>query len=190
MKTSIRLFTWLAAAATSVMPAVAAPSCDTWNSKEFFIQATAQDVERCLQAGAGLDVRDEDGATPLHWAAFNANPDVITRLAAAGIDLEARGPGRATPLHIAAAASANPDVITRLVEAGAGPEARNEDGMTPLHIAAALNDNPGVITRLVELGADGKAKTADGKTAWDLAQDNEALRGTKAWWLLNEFRFE
>ena len=74
--------------------------------------------------------------------------------------------------------------------AEAGADAKDEDGWTPLHYAASLHDTPGVITRLIELGANGKAKTADGKTAWDIAQDNEALHGTDAWWLLNDFRFK
>ena len=72
--------------------------------------------------------------------------------------------------------------------AEAGADAKDDDGETPLH-AAIRNDNPDVITRLIKLGADGTAKTDDGETAWDLAQNNEALRDTKAWWLLNDLRF-
>ena len=31
---------------------------------------------------------------------------------------------------------------------------------------------------------------SDGKTAWDLAQDNEKLKGTNAYWMLNDLRFK
>ena len=75
------------------------------------------------------------------------------------------------------------------MELGADLDVRNKNGWTPLHTAAALNANPDVITRLIELGADGKAKTLLGDTAWDLAQNNEALQGTKPWWLLNDARY-
>ena len=108
----------------------------------------------------------------------------------AGADLEARDEDGRTPLHVAAGHSFNPDMAGRLLEHGADLEARDTEGWTPLIWAAFRNQSPGVITRLVEHGADGTARTGDGNTAWDLAQDNEALRGTKAWWLLNEFRFE
>ena len=187
VKISTRLLAWLAAVAFSTIPAVAAPSCDTWSSRGFFIQATVQDVERCVRGGADLNVRNESGRTPLHWAApFNTNPDVITRLVELGADPGVGDKWGRTSLHLAAAFNTNPDVIARLVELGADPEARHENEWTPLHLAAANNSNPDVVTRLVELGADGKARTADGETAWDLAQKNEALRGTKAWRLLNE----
>ncbi len=261
MKTSIRLFSWLAAVATSVVPAVAAPSCDTWNSMEFFIQATVtvHDVENCVQGGADPDARDENGMNPLHWAALwsDGNPEMIARLVELGADLNARNRNAVTPLHMAVGLD-NPVMITRLVELGANPDARNENGSTPLHWAAFFNqsprviaelieagadpnardkgeatplhdaaynanldviaeliqagadvnarddregktalhiaatkaDNPDVITMLLDAGADGSARTYHGKSAWDLAQSNEALRGTRAWWLLNEFRFE
>lgn len=39
-------------------------------------------------------------------------------------------------------------------------------------------------------GADPGARDEEGKTPFDYAQDNEALRGTDAYWRLNEGRFE
>ncbi len=41
----------------------------------------------------------------------------------------------------------------------------------------------------MDAGADATAKDEWGKTAWDLIQDNEALKGTKAYWRLNELRY-
>ncbi len=169
--------------------------CDTWNSQEFFSQATAEDVEKCVQGGADPEAGDVLGRTPLHHAAaFNDNPDVTARLVELGADLEARVYGLELefewrPLHSAARYNTNPDVTARLVELGADLEAGDVFGRTPLHHAAAGAD-PDVITRLVELGADGTARADYGRTAWDLAQDNKALRGTRAWRLLNEFSFE
>ena len=76
-----------------------------------------------------------------------------------------------------------------LLDAGADPNAREEFGFTPLHQAAAFNVNPAVTTALLDAGADPNARAEDGQTAWDLAQDNEALKGTDVWWRLNETRF-
>ena len=68
--------------------------------------------------------------------------------------------------------------------------ARDEDGYTPLHRAARWTENPEVIIALLDAGADGTAVNHDGETPFDLAQDNEALAGTEAYWALNEARFE
>ena len=106
-----------------------------------------------------------------------------------GADLEARNEHGWIPLHCAAGVNDNPDVITLLLEHGADVAARSRNGWTLLHYAANANKSD-VVARLLELGADGTAKTADVETVWGIAQKNEGLRGTKAWWLLNEIRFE
>ena len=107
----------------------------------------------------------------------------------AGADPGARMEDGDTSLHWAAE-NANPSVIVALIEAGADPGARAEDGITPLHLAASANANPSVIAALIEAGADPGARDDAGKTPFDYAKDNEALKGTEAYWLLNDGRFE
>ena len=96
-----------------------------------------------LEAGANLEAQNEDGATPLHLAAYDGTLAVVTALLEAGANLEARTKDGVTPLHLAAAFNENPAVVTALLEAGANLEARNEYGATPLHLAA-FNENPAV----------------------------------------------
>ena len=69
-------------------------------------------------------------------------------------------------------------------------EVRTKAGSTPLHLAVANNENPAVVLALLDAGAAPKAKTTDGKTAFDLIQQNEKLKGTDAYWRLNDLRFE
>ena len=133
-----------------------AVDCADWNSKEYFEAATAADVAACIQSGADLKARTEDGWTPLHWAA--------------GLN-------------------ESPAIITALLDAGADPKARDKDGKTPLHWAAWSNGNPAVIEALLDAGADLKARDRLGKTPWDRAKDRKPLKGSEAYWRLNEAQF-
>ena len=130
--------------------------CTEWNTLEFFESATLAEVSDCLAAGADIGVRDDDGYTPLHLAAWgNGNPAVITALAAAEADMGVQEYEEGwTPLHLAARYNDNPAIITALVAAGADVGARDDDGDTPLHLAAWGNDNPAIITALADTGAD------------------------------------
>ena len=104
--------------------------------------------------------------------------------------VEARTIFGETPLHLAAGNNENPAVIAALIEAGADTEAREPlFGMTPLHRAAMGNENPAVATALLEAGANPRAKANNGKMPTDYAMDNEALKGSKVYWRLNDARF-
>ena len=168
-----------------------AAECGGWNTGEFFKTATPVRVRACLAAGADLKARDENGLTPLHWAARSTKtPAVLTTLVAAGADLTARDKFSLTPLHWAARSTTTPAVITALVAAGADLTVRDKNGWTPLHWAVVFPPTPAVITALVAAGADPTARDKNGQLPWDLAQDNAAvLKGTDAWGRLNDGRF-
>lgn len=74
------------------------------------------------------------------------------------------------------------------INKGADVRARTEDGLTPLHNAARWGKAEAVIA-LLQAGADGKARDEDGKTPFDLTKNNEKLKNTKAYWLLNEAQY-
>ncbi len=56
-------------------------------------------------------------------------------------------------------------------------------------LAAEYNENPAVVITLLNAGADGTIKSSEGETAFDYAQQNQKLKGTKAYWDLNNARF-
>ncbi len=168
-----------------------AAGCEGWNTGEFFESALLEEVAACLEAGA--EVNAWNGTTPLHNAALlSSNPAIITALADAGANLEARSENGWTPLHLAVIFNPNPNITTALLDAGPNLEARDEHGRTPLYAAAIanVNPNPAIITALLDAGADATARNNAGKTPWDYAKDNESLKGTDAYWRLNEGRFE
>ena len=145
-------------------PASAEVSCQAWNTNEFFKEASAADVSRCLKAGADVNVRSEHGFMPLHFAARHTEfPAVIATLLEAGADHEAAsGLYGSTPLHHAAGFSKNPavflEVLGAYLRAGADVNVRIENGYTPLHWAALYTEFPAVIAALLEAGADLEAE--------------------------------
>ena len=98
----------------TVVAAQRTPSCEEWNTEEYFQKATVENVTACLDAGADLEARAFSQNTPLHKAAqYNENPAVLKALLAAGADLEARNFIDSTPLHNAAANNENPAAALR-----------------------------------------------------------------------------
>ena len=83
----------------------------------------------------------------------------------------------------------NPASIKVLLDAGARINSRTEGGYTPLHSAAMLG-TPAGIQVLLDAGADAKAKGKEGKTPWIFAQENGQLKGTNAYWALNDAQYE
>lgn len=124
-------------------------------------------IHRLLQAGADIDARTEEGATPLHWAAqtdlYEANDrEGITRaLIAAGANVTSRLDDGRTPLHLA-----SHGLVKILIRAGADPNVKDNNGGTPLHVAARWWDcrprnsfqrahsSPTNISSLIECGAN------------------------------------
>ena len=105
-----------------------------------------------------------------------------------GADVMARMVNGDTPLHYAAnwGTAAN---VQALLDAGADAMARDESGETPLP-RVAQHGTPENIQTLLAAGADAKATEKSGKSPWDIAQDNEDLKGTKAYWALNEAQYD
>ena len=119
---------------------------------------------------------------------------VIELLVAAGANPRTRTQDGETALHRAAARWKGLEVVAALLAAGADPMARDARGATPLHSAASADlneDNPrGTIDALLGAGANPLAEDEDGTTPWDLAQENDKLKGSDAYWRMNDARFE
>jgi ankyrin repeat protein len=96
---------------------------------------TQADVERLLRAAPqDRDARTGLGATPLHYAAMNADSGPLKALVAAGAKPNARdGEGR-TPLHMAAFAT-RPANAKLLLQAGADPLLKTDAGRDVLSLA-------------------------------------------------------
>lgn len=139
-----------------------------------------------LAEGAGINVQDNTGRTPLMWAVyanFNNPKEAVTKdelryfyvsslLSTPGIDVHARDNDGFTAMHWASW-SGMPYSILQLANAGADVNAAESNGYTPLMLAAMRGDDEAVEV-LLSLGANPAAKNAEGKTALELIKDAES----------------
>jgi uncharacterized protein len=152
---------------------VVAALLETGVELDVFEAAATGRVERlrALIAGAPAlaNAYSPDGFTPLGFAVFFNQPDIVNALLESGADvnLPSRESMKVTPL--ASAAAANQTEIARvLIARGANVNAKAASGHIPLHEASA-NGNLDLVKLLIDNGADVNAKTDDGKTPYDFA---------------------
>ncbi|MCG8340467.1 MAG: ankyrin repeat domain-containing protein [Cytophagales bacterium] len=158
-------------------------------------------VKEMIRKGAKVDSTDDNGATPLHWAAFNGHLEVVRLLIDKGADKEAKHIGQ-TSLHWAvirnhlevvrllidkganieakyegwtplhwAAANNRLKAVILLIDKGANIDAQNERLWTPLHLAV-INGHQEVVNLLVEKGANVNLQDNNGRTPKDHARNN------------------
>ena len=157
--------------------------------------ARKQDAEFVQLLLAGGVARERDAAALRQAAWMGDDLVVIDVLLGAGVDVEAQDSIlETTALHYAAQREDGGQMTRRLVRWGANLEARDNSGRTPLHHAAAWDVHEGLhagesLVALLDAGADPLAMDEDGRTPWDLAKENEALKGSKAYGRLDDARF-
>ena len=131
------------------------------------------------------NVRTRKGLSPLHWAAATRRPAPRAQGPCRPQRAEqGRGTPRCTgPLEWRGGRH-------RAAQGPCDPNAQNKDcWSTPLHLAAEWNKSPEVITALLDAGAAANIQDAYGKQPFDYAKGNRAIRGSQAYWRLNDGRF-
>jgi ankyrin repeat protein len=104
-----------------------------------------------MEAGAAVDAKTDQQATPLHLAAKLGHAEVCRMLMEAGAAVDAKTDKQYTPLHLAAS-TGSIEVCRMLMEAGAAVGAQDDHQSTPLHLAAKLG-HAEVCRMLMEAGA-------------------------------------
>jgi len=89
------------------------------------------------EAGANLEATSSLRLTPLHEAAVNGRPELLSLLIQSGVNVNATCIKGKTALHFAAHSyvGSNADCADLLVKAGAAVNVRSVDGWTPLDFA-------------------------------------------------------
>ena len=95
-------------------------------------------MQRRISYGANVNMPDEDGWIPLHFACSEIGGNVgLELLVQHGADVNALTMGKHTPLSLLTHSSGSPKLFQYLLDHGAKPEIPDEDGWTCLHRAAA-----------------------------------------------------
>lgn len=129
-------------------------------------------VKFLVERGATGEVWDIGGNGLMHYAASDANTDLIDYFSTKGFDINRKNVAHETPFHIAALKSAT-NVIEKLAELKAHVSARNRFQETALHaVVNALNPNlasekkhKDTVLALLSCGVDANALDRSGQTA-------------------------
>ena len=131
------------------------------------------DVIRQLQDKKDPNVTDDNGETPLCYAAQFGDARMANALIFYGADINARDPFGNTALHWAAQRGAI-DVIQLLLAAKAPVDAQNKQGVTPL-MMAAKSGQAAASRLLLKNGADPKKQDFTGRDAIGWADGKPAV---------------
>jgi len=111
-----------------------------------------------IAEGTDVNAAQGDGTTPLHWAAYQLDTELVERLVDRGARANTSNRYGASPLGEAAKA-ANAEIVALLLKAGADADAPNADGETVLMLAARTGSAE-VAKLLIDAGADVNAREA------------------------------
>jgi ankyrin repeat protein len=149
----------LGVAALLAVPAVAATE-ELTGYGPAIIQAVQNDdraaVTDLLHRKIDVNAREEDGATPLSWAAVRCNVEIARLLLRAGANPNLRNEQGIDALYLAMV-NGSPAIAKLLLENGADANAARDDGEARLMTAARLGQFD-VVKMLLDHGADVNAR--------------------------------
>lgn len=151
------------------------PGCERFKSQQAVFSAVSKGeiaaVEKYLDEGGSVNVKDDPGMTLLHWAVNEdfkgSHREMVRFLLERGAKVDARDDIQTTPLHLVS----NKETAELLIKAGADVNAKDSDGETILYSSARNAANAsvtwemysGLVGLLISKGADVNAKVNSGE---------------------------
>ena len=100
-----------------------------------------EDIKEALNNGANINIKNNYGETPLHFAiVFNRSIKIIELLLEKGANINIQDRNGNTPLYFAISINKPIEIIKFLLEKGAKPNIQNNNGDTPLDLAKEKNN--------------------------------------------------
>ncbi len=124
-------------------------------------------VKQALVGGGHLEARGQDGATPLHMAAWKGHVPVVEFLLKSGANIHALNSKGRTALHWAAP-NGRLEVVQVLLKAGVRIDHQDQFGITALSFAAQQGQTA-VVALLLKSGAKVNLKNTEGRSALAVA---------------------
>jgi|GEM_PF-294948 len=126
-------------------------------------------ISSFINQGANVNIRNNIGATPLHYASLRNNAALANLLITHGAHVDAQAYENVTPLYLASE-EGNLNVATLLISKGANVNSKNIKGTTPLHQACEFG-HFNIVKLLVQNKANVNAKNHSDITPLDVACD-------------------
>ena len=153
------------------------PASD-WSDRRFWRTVTPENIIERLAETGGVNACNEDGETPLHYAARHCSAEVITALLEAGAEIDTATQTHGHSALYLATAAGNSSAALALINAGAnineGPVISRR---TPL-IEAAKYCTVEVVSALINAGANVNASDWEGISALHTAAFNDPAIAT------------
>lgn len=136
-----------------------------------------------------MNERDEEGFSPLHYAAWTGDNQVVQNLLNLKADVNCKNKDNKTPLHLACTESRLESALL-LLNNGADVNSKDKMGYTPLHCASEANwgvtgwegsggkERPVVelCSLLLSKGADPLSADVFGRTPLDVSTNNQQVK--------------
>jgi ankyrin repeat protein len=105
-----------------------------------------------LPNGANVNIQDENGLSPMHFAAANGNIEMVNSLLKKGADINIKDNQDRSPMHLAAS-NGKTDMVWLLADNKAKIDQVDKSGATPLH-SSAKNGHKDIVEFLASNGAN------------------------------------
>ena len=137
----------------------------------YALKNSTSNINKILDSkNVNVNIKDENGRTPLDYALQYSSPEIINRILDLNGDINAKDKNNSTPFMYAfdvLSLKNKPEmikIINRMLDLNPDVNVKdNSDGWTPLTLAISFSDTE-IINKILDLNPDINSKSGDGKT--------------------------